>query len=78
MKTQPQLNSDHDPQKTVVDEKAFPQTAKLQRWVEEKRKDGLKDIKFFANCKDDTTVETFCGEVNQMLQSPIVADTDLI
>lgn len=58
-------------------DKAFPQTAELERWVDSQRKEGLVDVKFFSRC-DDATVESFCGEVNAMLKSPIVADTDLI
>lgn len=63
--------------KPTVNDKSFPQTAELVRWVDSQRKDGLVDVKFFSRC-DDATVESFCGEVNAMLKSPIVSDTDLI
>lgn len=62
----------------TVNEKSFPQTAKLQRWVANERRAGLTDVKFFARRNDDATVESFCGEVNQLLESPIVQDGDLI
>jgi hypothetical protein len=62
-----------------VDEKSFPQTAELAGRIEAERARGLKDVKFFANRPGgDVTVESFCGEINQMLKSPEVPDSDLI
>ena len=59
-------------------ENSFPQTTELLRWVEEQRKNGLTDVKFFARRGDDSTVESFCGDVNQLLKAPVVTDTDLL
>lgn len=55
-----------------------PQTAELQRWVATETGKGLIDVKFFVRSNDETTVESFCGEVNQLLKSPVVSDTELI
>ena len=63
---------------TIANEKTFPQTAELQRRIDAERKNGLTDVKFFACRSDDATVESFCGEVNQLLRSPLVSDADLI
>ena len=56
---------------------SFPQTAELKNWIVAQIHKGLVDVKFFARRNDDATVESFCGELNQMLKSPVVPDADL-
>jgi hypothetical protein len=50
----------------ALDSTCFPQTTSVQKWIEEERVKGLVDIKFFARTNDNTTLESFSGEVNQM------------
>lgn len=63
---------------TLANVSEFPQTAALQKRVADLRSQGLVDVKFFASRKDDSTVESFCGEVNEMLAAPVVHDVDLV
>ena len=63
---------------TLASVSEFPQTAALQKRVADLRQKGLVDVKFFATRKDDSTVESFCSEVNEMLAAPVVHDVDLI
>lgn len=62
---------------TNINETSAPETAELLRWVEAERNKGLVDIKFLKKNTNDSTVESFCAEVNQMLRAPSVHDTEL-
>lgn len=55
----------------------FPQTTALKQWVEAERAKGLVDIKFFKANTNDSTVESFAAEVNQMITAPKVPDHEL-
>ena len=54
-----------------------PETAALLKWVTTEKANGLVDIKFLKKNTEDSTVESFCAEVNQMLRSRVVHDTEL-
>ena len=58
-------------------DKSFPQTTDLQKWVAAECEKGLIDVKFFAPRNIDATVESFAGEVNQLLKAQVVPDPDL-
>lgn len=60
-----------------INAETAPQTAHLLRWVEAERKKGLVDIKFLKKDTATSTVESFCAEVNAMLQAPVLEDSDL-
>lgn len=69
----------HMPASSTTHDKqdAFPQTTKLKKWVESERANGLKDIKFFKANTAASTLESFSGEVNQMLEAPVISHKDL-
>jgi hypothetical protein len=67
-----------NPQLSDIDPKAFPQTAKLVEWFKSEQEKGLVDIKFYARHTDEATVEAFCADVNLFLESPEVADHDIV
>ncbi len=50
----------------------------LKAWISEQKSKGLVDVKFFVGNKEESTIESFCREVNLMLKSPIVHDPDVI
>lgn len=54
-----------------------PQTAAFVHYINNEKQKGLVDIKFFKANVAGSTIESFCGEVNLMLQAREVADPDL-
>jgi len=52
---------------------------KLQDWVEEEKKKGLIDIKFFPRFPgDETDIEVIAGSVLALLTGPTVDITDQV
>lgn len=62
---------------SIATEQAAPETAAFLKWIESEKGLGLIDVKFFKKDTSESTIETFCAEVNQMLRAPTVADPDL-
>lgn len=60
-----------------IDAPASPQTTSFVKRVAAERADGLIDVKFFKRDTARSTVESFCGEVNLMLQAPAVPEEKL-
>ena len=50
------------------------QTELFEKWVNKEKENGLIDIRFSINDITNNTIETFCGEINEMLSSPILED----
>ena len=63
---------------TQLDPKCFPQTTSVQKWIEEERAHGLVDIKFFARTSENTTLESFSGDVNQMRAAATISHQEVL
>jgi hypothetical protein len=50
---------------------------KLKSWVDNQKKNGLKDVKFFPGNVSDATVESFAREANALLNGKEVPITNL-
>lgn len=52
---------------------------KLRQWFErEKAEKGLIDVKFFRIPSENSTLESFCAEVNYALNAPVLNDNGAI
>ena len=46
----------------------------LVKWIEEERRKGMIDMKFYPTCNEDATLTSFCAEVSQILTGEDVED----
>jgi len=50
------------------------QTEFFKKWINKEKENGLIDIRFSINDITNSTIETFCSEINEMLSSLILVD----
>lgn len=62
----------------TINKETSPETAHFLDWLEEEKKKGLVDIKFFKRESDRSTVELFCAEFNQMERAPEIPEHDVL
>ena len=60
-----------------MNKKKLNSTEQFTNWYKREKSRGLEDIKFFAKGKEDSTVDGFLKEVNQVLEAETVDDPEI-